>query len=240
MNDPSMERIVPHDMDLRDVFTADTLKLHQERYQFAIQQLRPGRILDIACGTGYGSFQMASAGKLEGSRYTSVDISSAAIAYARKRYAHPSIEFICEDALKFNDELLFDGIVSLETIEHFRDPGSLVFRLYELLKPGGILIASAPVTPSTDGNPYHFSDFSSAGFRELFTPLHFEETAHLLQVQSYLPYLLGFRKNLRHSRKKNGLWKFYLNHPGVFYSRICSLLKEGLNNKYLILALKKP
>jgi 2-polyprenyl-3-methyl-5-hydroxy-6-metoxy-1,4-benzoquinol methylase len=234
-----MERIVPDDLNLLQGFDTDTLQLHLERYQFAIRQLRPGRILDMACGTGYGSSMLVNDEKMKGSSCISVDNSPTAISYASKRYSHDAIEFICEDAMKFDDRLLFDGIVSLETIEHFKQPELLVSRLYQLLKPNGILIVSAPVTPSTDGNPYHLSDFSPVGFRGLFKSYPLEEKAHLLQVQSYLPYLFRSSKNSRLSGVRNELWRFYLRHPTVFYSRICSLFRDGFKNKYLVLALQK-
>ena len=237
--DPSMERIVPDDLNLRQVFDADTLQLHQERYRFAIRHLRPGRILDMACGTGYGSSMLVCDEKMKNSSCVSVDNSPAAISYASKRYAHDSIEFICEDAMKFDDKLLFDGIVSLETIEHFKQPELLVSKLYQLLKPGGMLIVSAPVTPSTDGNPYHLSDFSPGGFRDLFKAYRLEEKAQLLQAQSYLPYLFRSSKNNRLAGTGNGLWRFYFSHPSVFYSRVRSLFKDGFKNKYLVLALQK-
>lgn len=240
MIDPSLERIVPDELDPQDPFDTATLELHRKRYQFAIDHLDPGRLLDIACGAGYGAYQMISSEKLADSRCTAVDISPAAIAYARSRYAHPFLQFICTDSMKFTDIFLYDGVVSLETIEHLPDPVSFISKLIDLLKPGGMLIVSAPVTLSTDGNPYHLFDFSQRGFRKLFSPYACKEIAHLIQVQPYaLKDIFGSRKNRRILPKRGGLWKFYMCHPGVFFSRIRAVMKDGFNNKYLTLALRK-
>ncbi|HVU85231.1 MAG TPA: class I SAM-dependent methyltransferase [Puia sp.] len=238
--DTSLERIAPDELNAADAFDMATLKLHRERYQFAIDHLAPGRILDIACGTGYGSFQMMNAGKLSGSYCTAVDISAHAIEYARSRYAHQAIEYVCEDCMKFTSSVPFNAIVSLETVEHIKYPDLFVKRLYDLLRPGGLLIISAPVTPSTDGNPHHLSDFSTRSFRKLVAKYRFEEINHMTQAQDYSLRMLGSSKNRRLAQSRTGLLKFYLGHPSVFSFRLLSLLKDGFRNKYLTLALRKP
>jgi len=81
-----------------------------------------------------------------------VDLSAEAVAYARQRYAHPKIEFVCADATRFEDAEQFDFIASLETIEHVPQPEKFVAHLRALLKPGGMVIGSVPTTPSVDAN----------------------------------------------------------------------------------------
>jgi 2-polyprenyl-3-methyl-5-hydroxy-6-metoxy-1,4-benzoquinol methylase len=49
--------------------------------------LKPGRILDLACGVGYGTELLAAAVGVE--EVLGVDIDPEAIAYARDRYPHP-------------------------------------------------------------------------------------------------------------------------------------------------------
>ena len=238
--DPSMERIVPDQLDLDDSFDKLSYELHLERYRFASRLLPAGRILDMACGAGYGVCGLASLEKFQQSLFTGVDISGETIDYARGRYAHPRIQYIRSEVLDYTDEQPYDGIVSLETIEHLKDPAAFVQKLYGLLRPGGILIVSAPVTPSTDGNPFHLSDFSEQSFRKLFPRQLFTETEKLLQVQPYaLSGVMGSKKNKRISGIRNHLLKFYLIHPRLFFMRLVSLLKNGFTNKYLTLALER-
>ena len=51
----SLERLVPEQLKPHEVTGQLTLQLHMERYEFAATQSQPGRILDIACGVGYGT-----------------------------------------------------------------------------------------------------------------------------------------------------------------------------------------
>jgi ubiquinone/menaquinone biosynthesis C-methylase UbiE len=235
----SLERIIPEKEQDLDDFDRSSLKLHLDRYAFAIQNARPGRVLDIACGSGYGAYQMIRSAKLGQSRIVAVDNSVQAIGYAEKYYGDPSIEFICNDAMKFNDEQGFDTIVSLETIEHLENPKAFIRKLDSILKLSGVLIISAPVTPSTDANPFHFSDFSNSGFKKMLLESGFEIFSEMLQNQPYSIREIFFSKNRRLTQTRRGLGKYYLQNPGKFFMRISSLFKDGLNNKYLSLALRK-
>jgi 2-polyprenyl-3-methyl-5-hydroxy-6-metoxy-1,4-benzoquinol methylase len=235
----SLERIVPDQLDMNDSFDQETLRLHLERYSFAIRNGRPGYILDMACGTGYGAHYMMHAENFSNSRFSAVDIDNSAILYAQNRYASDNIQFVCADAFQFISPDLFDTIVSLETIEHLKDPSAFVKKLYSLLKPDGILIVSAPVTPSTDGNPHHLSDFSTRRFKKLFESQGFYIQSQLLQLQSYSLTNIFGRKNKRIAQKRQHLGRYYFQHPAILLARIRSLMAEGLKNKYLTLAVRK-
>ena len=239
-NDLSLERIVPDQMDDQDDFDRQTLRLHVERYAFAISNGKPGEVLDIACGAGYGSFQLIQSEKYAQSRVTAVDIDQSAIDYAKKRYSNPSIHFICADALLYNDQGGYDTIISLETIEHIKDTKLFVKKLHSLLKTDGVLIISAPVTPSTDGNPHHMSDFSVSSFKHLFETSGFILESELLQVQPFSLKSILYPDNQRLSKTRKNIGKYYVRHPGVFLARIRSLFTDGLNNKYMTLTLRKP
>jgi 2-polyprenyl-3-methyl-5-hydroxy-6-metoxy-1,4-benzoquinol methylase len=237
--DLSLERIVPDQMNDQDAFDKKTLQLHIERYAFAISKGKPGDVLDIACGTGYGSFQILQNEKFTGSRVVAVDIDQSAIEYANKRYSNPSIHFICTDAEFYNQPRGFDTIVSLETIEHMQDPGLFVKKLYSLLKTDGVLIVSAPVTPSTDGNPYHLSDFSESRFKKMFETSGFIIISEFVQVQPFSLANIFKSKHRRLSKTRKNIIRYYFNNPSVLLARIRSLFKDGFNNKYMTLVLRK-
>jgi SAM-dependent methyltransferase len=238
-NDLSLERIVPDQMDDQDAFDMKTLQLHIERYAFAIRNGKPGNVLDIACGAGYGSFQLSQSEKYAQSKITAVDIDQTAIDYANKRYSNPAIHFVCADALFYVDQGAYDTIISLETIEHIKDTGLFVKKLHSLLKKDGALIVSAPVTPSTDGNPHHLTDFSVSGFKKLFKTSGFIIESEFLQVQPFSLKSILHSKNQRLSKTRKNIGKYYFRHPSVFLARIRSLFRDGLNNKYMTLALRK-
>ncbi len=92
MQDNTLERIIPDQLG-QDTFDRITLQLHTERYQFATRHARPGLILDIACGTGYGAYQILQSDKFRDSHIRAVDIAPETIEYARKRYATPADRF---------------------------------------------------------------------------------------------------------------------------------------------------
>ena len=234
----TIERIVPD--ELTDDFGLQSLQLHCDRYRFAGRNILPGRVLDIACGTGYGSHLLA--GEFGGSisEIVAVDISEESILYAEQRYKHPKISFVLEDAFIFSDNEKFHSIVSLETIEHLNDPSTFISKLYDLLHPGGVLIASAPITPSTDVNPYHVNDFSDKTFRQLFLPYPFIIQDSLCQTQQVsLKNIFGKNKNARAEGIRKNIAAYYISHPKILFTRFRSLLFNGFTNKYLVLVLQK-
>jgi len=90
---------------------------HVARYEFVAAQLPKGsRVLDLACGIGYGASILAKAGHI----VVAGDRSSEAIAYGREHYAHENITFIpgAVEATGYWQSLgHFDAVVSFETIE---------------------------------------------------------------------------------------------------------------------------
>lgn len=113
---------------------------HLQRYLFALERVR-GRVLDVACGVGYGSFLLgAGTNVVQG-----VDLSAEAIAEARAEHTRPNVAFHLGalDTLP-TDTPLFDAAVSLETIEHVPDPRAFLDEVRRRLKPGGLLVVSAP------------------------------------------------------------------------------------------------
>lgn len=113
---------------------------HLQRYEFARQRVS-GRVLDVACGVGYGSFVLGTAGNV----VIGVDVSAEAIAEARAEHSRPNVSFHhgTVDSLPA-DFPPVDAIVSLETIEHVPDPKALLRAFASRLKPDGVMVLSAP------------------------------------------------------------------------------------------------
>lgn len=112
------ERVIPELMNPRN----GLLREHIARYRFAAK-LAYGRILDIACGVGYGTNLLIKECKYI-KHILGVDIDRESIDYARKNYSHIKSAFLARDALmpNFADEIgLYDTIISFETIEHVEE-----------------------------------------------------------------------------------------------------------------------
>ncbi len=145
---------------------------HLARYGFASRWVKGKRVLDLACGSGYGSKMLAEAGAKS---VVGVDLSKEAIAHARRHYAGRTIRYLVGDGedlsrLGLRDQS-FDLAVSFETIEHLRHPESMVREVCRLLKPGGEWIVSSP-DPRMSGllnlpaarptNPFHVREFRNS------------------------------------------------------------------------------
>jgi SAM-dependent methyltransferase len=143
---------------------------HMHRYAFATGLVAGRRVLDAACGEGYGS---ALLGRFA-ARVSGVDIDPEAIAHARARYADDGrIEFFEADccALPFDDDS-FDCIVSFETVEHLDNQSGLFGELRRVLKPEGFALISSPDREVYSGelgneNPWHVRELDRAEFERL-------------------------------------------------------------------------
>lgn len=234
----TLERLVPEALDPTDATGKATLALHLARYEFAARHARPGRLLDLACGVGYGTRLLRDLGPADLSAL-GVDVSADAIEHARRRYGGDRISFSICDAMAFRDASGFDTIVSLETIEHVPDPAGLVGRLCSLLRPGGVLVASAPSTPSVDVNPHHRHDFTERSFRALFAPHGLREIDALRQVQPFGPRAALRREEARMRDLRPDLLRWYAVHPRFLARRLLATLRYGFNNRYLTVAWRR-
>lgn len=130
---------------------------HLARYAFALELARGKRVLDAACGEGYGSAMLAgSAASVLG-----VDIAADAIAHAQSRYGpRANLRFERGDCTALDAApASFDLIVSFETLEHVAAQTELVAGFVRALSDDGILIISSP-------DKHTYGDIS--GFRNEF------------------------------------------------------------------------
>lgn len=147
---------------------------HVARYEFAAKSLPSGsRVLDVACGVGYGAFILAEAGHT----VVAVDRDGEAIAYAREHYAHERITYYRSDATEMDgvlDGLIFDAVTCFETIEHLEDPAPF---LKELRRLSPLLLASVPneaVFPHRGVIAFHHRHYRPHEFKALIEEAGFE------------------------------------------------------------------
>jgi len=117
---------------------------HWHRYAFALPLARGRRVLDAACGEGYGSALLAR----EATAVLGVDLSPETVTHAADRYSveHAHLRFEVADvtALDHIPDASFDLIVSFETLEHLQAQERLLDGFARLLAPGGVLLISTP------------------------------------------------------------------------------------------------
>ena len=174
---PSDERIVPNkEIGWRK------LQRHISRYLFASEFVQHRVVLDVACGSGYGSAYLTSKGA---KIVIGGDISRDALWYGATHYQHlgDRLRFICLDArqLPFHDNC-FDTIVSFETIEHLDHHLRFLNECRRVLKDDGTLICSTPNREVTSLGlekpltPYHVKEFFVNEFRHVLSH-YFQEIA---------------------------------------------------------------
>lgn len=151
---------------------------HLARYMLA-SRLAYGSVLDVACGTGYGSSILLRDKKVD--YIVSVDIDITLLKYGKKVFKLETVE---ADALNlpFRDNS-FDTVVSIETIEHLPSPKWFIKEVARVLRRSGIFILSTPnklySSPLVKKpiNPYHVKEFylgeilymlESEGFKPIF------------------------------------------------------------------------
>lgn len=179
------------------------LSIHLKRYQFVLPYCRDKRVLDAACGVGYGSAYLADVA----SSVVGLDIDDQAIHYAQEHYQANNLMFQVQDVTEtYFPASSFDTICSFETIEHLPDISAYLREITRVLKPDGIYVVSTPQVPKTNPhpqNPYHTIEFSKVNFEALLK-LYFGDVKLYGQrrKQSEIHYWITLFLNLTGLRKR--------------------------------------
>lgn len=142
---------------------------HLHRYAVACLLAEGKRVLDIACGEGYGANLLARTA----SKVTGVDLDATTIAHAKAKYQHGNIEFIVGDCTEIPcADRSVDLVASFETIEHLDDHERFMAEIKRVLVPGGVLIISSPDKVeyraiSGGANRFHKAELSHGEFIRL-------------------------------------------------------------------------
>jgi SAM-dependent methyltransferase len=131
------------------------------------------RVVDMACGEGYGSAVLAQSA----AQVTGVDANPEAHEHARLRYSAPGLRFERGLVEEWDEGAPWDAIVFLQTIEHVTEPGILLRRFADLLIPGGVAYVStpnrltlAPAGAERSDNPWHVREYTPAEYTDLVAP----------------------------------------------------------------------
>lgn len=157
---------------------------HVSRYWWASEQAKGARVLDCACGKGYGSYVLSHTAK----EVVGVDLNDQSLAVARKEF--PDIPFVQQSIFQLGElGRRFDLIVAFEVIEHIRPEATDEFlqSLAAALAPGGQVLISTPnhevVTKSGAAVPdFHINNFRARELRRALAA-HFQGVEMLGQFR---------------------------------------------------------
>jgi SAM-dependent methyltransferase len=148
---------------------------HWHRYAFAQRFLVGKRVVDVACGEGYGSALVAGIA----ANVVGVDIDPQAVTHARASYAGVAqLRFVegSATALPLPDASA-DAVVSFETIEHLdaADQPRMMAEFARVLVQGGLLVLSSPNRIEYSEarhyvNPYHRCELDREELARLLDP----------------------------------------------------------------------
>ena len=146
-----------------ELFDQKRREFHLDRYRFAAARVHGQRVLDCACGTGYGARLLCEQGSA--ARVVGVDIAATSIRYAWQYHGVNSAMFLCASA----DRLPLAGasvevITSFETIEHVPDDRALIEEFHRVLRPNGQLIVSTPNQWPLKDTPFHVREYDRSSF----------------------------------------------------------------------------
>ena len=142
---------------------------HLVVYEWIARRTAGLRVVDMACGEGYGSDVLARGGAAS---VVGVDANPEAHEHAKLRYVRPNLRF--ERTLVETFDEPCDAIVFLQTIEHVRNPDEVLERFKTLVGPQGVVYVTtpnvltlAPEGAEKSGNPWHIKEYRPEEFRNL-------------------------------------------------------------------------
>jgi SAM-dependent methyltransferase len=171
---------------------------HLAVYEWIAARVAGMRVLDMACGEGYGSNVLAGVA----ASVVGVDANPEAHEHARLRYRRENLRFERDLVERFSEQA--DAVVFLQTIEHLADPGPVLERFRSLvwgtgarsgglgpggLGPGGLargtvfvstpnVLTLAPKGASRSDNPWHVHEYRAQEFEQLCRTVFQEVEMH--------------------------------------------------------------
>lgn len=154
------ERVVPGKVD------PDLLNEHLCRYHFARPLVEGRYVLDVGCGTGYGTAVLARSAR----RVLALDVSAESVAFAKENYTATNVDFLVSDCRQIPlGAQTVDAAVCFEVIEHLAEQTTLLQEIHRVLRPDGVLVISTPnrvyyTEERKETNPFHVREFDFGEF----------------------------------------------------------------------------
>jgi 2-polyprenyl-3-methyl-5-hydroxy-6-metoxy-1,4-benzoquinol methylase len=205
---------------------------HLVVYEWIAARVEGLRVVDMACGEGYGSDVLAGAA----AGVVGVDANPEAHEHARLRYPRPNLRFERDLVETFAEPC--DAVVFLQTIEHVQDPGAILEHFKSMLAPGGVafvstpnLLTLAPAGAEKSDNPWHVKEYRAEEFRALCED-HFArvELLGLFHARKLRAHELAIKLGWDSVHKPLGLTKpFYDRFTPAISSSDFSLKRKDLD-----------
>ena len=138
---------------------------HLAVYRWIARRVEGARVVDLACGEGYGADLLAG----DAATVVGIDANPEAHAHAALRYRRANLSF--ERSLIEQFEGPCDVVVFLQTVEHVEDPGTLLGRLARAASISYVStpnrLTLAPPGAERSDNPWHVREYDLREFRAL-------------------------------------------------------------------------
>ncbi|MBI5104575.1 MAG: methyltransferase domain-containing protein [Solirubrobacterales bacterium] len=128
------------------------------------------KVVDMACGEGYGSAELAQAA----AEVVGVDANPEAHEHARLRYVRDNLRFARDLVETFAEPA--DAVVFLQTIEHVQNPDEVLEHFKSIVSGSAQpvvfvstpnVLTLAPEGAEKSGNPWHVKEYRPEEFEEL-------------------------------------------------------------------------
>ena len=216
---------------------------HLVVYEWIAARVGGLRVVDMACGEGYGSDVLGGTA----ASVVGVDANPEAHEHATLRYRRPNLRF--ERALVEGFSEPCDVVVFLQTIEHVEDPGAILEHFKSMLAPGGFayvstpnLLTLAPAGAEKSDNPWHLREYRAEEFRRLCED-HFErvELLGLFHARKLRLHEIAIRLGWDSAHKRLGLTKLFYDRftPAIAASDF-RLRQDDLDRALDFLAVCRP
>jgi len=209
---------------------------HYHRYLMACDLVSGKKVLDAACGEGYGSHLLAAYAE----KVVAVDIDQNSITHAKQRYHRDNLKFIKADVLDIPiPDNSFDVVVSFETLEHLAAHQDLLAEYKRLLNDDGVLIVSTPDKAEYSDktgfeNEYHVKELYRHEFKALLDG-YFSQQVWLGQKLMFNSAIWQLDKTLnsvkwQHLEDQNIVREQALSYPPMYYVVVASNTEKNISN----------